>query len=142
MAQKAAELLPPLLEKIREGRAKAITQNHSEASYCSLATSEDGLINWNKSAAETEARIRAFNPWPLCWTLHGGIRLFILKADAMEAAAGTPGMVLGIDKKLGILIQTGEGILAVKELQYQARKALGWKDFMNGARDFTGSLLG
>jgi methionyl-tRNA formyltransferase len=49
---------------------------------------------------------------------------------------------LGIDKKLGILIQTGDGILAVTELQYQARKALGWKDFMNGARNFTGSIFG
>ena len=170
MAQKAAELLLPLLKKIAEGTAQAAPQNHSEASYCSLITAEDGLIDWNKSAAEIEARVRAFSPWPLSWTLHSGLRLFILKAcvaaveqpgAAAEADAaggrvrpaaglfqGTDlmpahavGRVLGTDKKLGILIQTGEGILAVTELQYQARKALGWRDFLNGARNFTGARL-
>jgi methionyl-tRNA formyltransferase len=49
---------------------------------------------------------------------------------------------LGLDKQYGILIQTGDGILAVTELQYQAKKALLWRDFINGARDFSGSQLG
>jgi methionyl-tRNA formyltransferase len=49
---------------------------------------------------------------------------------------------LGIDKQAGILVQTGEGILAVTELQYQAKKALYFRDFLNGARDFAGSILG
>jgi methionyl-tRNA formyltransferase len=40
------------------------------------------------------------------------------------------------------LIQTGAGILAVARLQYQAKKALFWKDFLNGARDFVGARLG
>jgi methionyl-tRNA formyltransferase len=48
---------------------------------------------------------------------------------------------LGIDQKYGILIQTGEGILAVTQLQYQAKKALFWRDFLNGARDFIGAQL-
>jgi methionyl-tRNA formyltransferase len=54
----------------------------------------------------------------------------------------TPGTVLGIDKELGILIQTGGGTLAVTELQYCYKKPCKWNDFYNGARNFTGSLLG
>ncbi|MDR2921759.1 MAG: methionyl-tRNA formyltransferase, partial [Treponema sp.] len=78
MAHKAAELLPAVLHDIEAGRAQAVPQNHSEATYCSLIAGEDGLIDWNKSAAEIDARIRAFDPWPLCWTMHEGLRLFIL----------------------------------------------------------------
>jgi methionyl-tRNA formyltransferase len=52
-----------------------------------------------------------------------------------------PGRVLGIDKKSGILIQTGNGILAVSMLQYQTKKALHWQPFLNGARGFIGSHL-
>jgi methionyl-tRNA formyltransferase len=40
------------------------------------------------------------------------------------------------------LIQTGGGVLALTRLQYQAKKALFWKDFLNGAKDFIGARLG
>lgn len=148
IAQKAAELLPPLLWEIAQGKARAVPQNHGEASYCSLITSEDGRIDWSKSALEIDARIRAFDPWPLCWTLHNGLKLFILKAAVycqnsvdFDNNPENSGLVLGIEKKLGILIQTGDGLLAVKELQYQAKKALEWRAFINGARNFSGSRL-
>jgi methionyl-tRNA formyltransferase len=93
---------------------------------------------------EIEAKIRAFTPWPLCRTIHKGRELIILKADIYgdeSLPQKSPGVVLGTCKQNGILIQTGEGILAVTELQYQAKKALFWRDFLNGARDFPGSFL-
>ena len=143
-AQKAAQMLPETLKAIAGGKSRAEPQNHGEASYCSLISRDDGLIDWNRSAVEIEARIRAFDPWPLCRTIHKGLELFILKAGVKKdlSCERQAGFVLGIDKKDGILVQTGEGVLAVTELQYQARKALFWRDFLNGARDFSGSILG
>jgi len=144
MAQKAAEMLPALLESIAAGSARGAAQDHGAASFCSLISKTDGLIDWSMSAAEIDARIRAFTPWPLSWTAHGGAQLFILKAEALEAGGSDapPGEVLGKDGNKGILVQTGEGVLAVSELQYQAKKALGWKAFLNGARNFIGERLG
>jgi methionyl-tRNA formyltransferase len=118
------------------------------ATYCSLIKKEAGLINWNHNAMEIDARIRAFDPWPLSWTIHGELRLFIHKAEpwqqrATEESTGkTPGEVFGKDKEKGILIQTGGGILAVSRLQYQGKKAMEWKAFLNGARNFMGAKLG
>jgi methionyl-tRNA formyltransferase len=143
VSRKAAGMLPSVLEKIAKGE-QGTAQDHSKASFCSMISRDDGLIDWKKqSAAEIEARIRALTPWPLCRTIHNGRELFILKAAVFDEKSdqGAPGKVLGIDKN-GILIQAGSGILAVKELQYQAKKALFWRDFLNGARDFTGSKLG
>jgi methionyl-tRNA formyltransferase len=145
MANLAAELLPGVLRGIAGGTVQGQTQNHSAATYCSLIARDDGHIDWNHSAVDIEARIRAFNPWPLCWTMHGGLELFMLKAAVLENAGETcvsPGQVLGKDRDKGILIQTGKGILAVSELQYRAKKALEWKAFLNGARDFIGARLG
>jgi methionyl-tRNA formyltransferase len=145
MAQRAAALLPDVLRGIASGTLRGKKQNHAEASYCSLIAKEDGIMDWNKSAGEIEARIRAFTPWPQCWTRHGDQKLFILKAGLFEGEHGgnaVPGGVLGIDKQQGILIQTGKGILAVTELQYQAKKVLEWKAFLNGARNFMGCVLG
>ncbi|MDR1588396.1 MAG: methionyl-tRNA formyltransferase [Treponema sp.] len=150
-AQRAAELLPRVLGALAAGTAKARPQNHGEATYCSLISKKDGLIDWRRSAAEIEARIRAYDPWPQTWTIQGERQLFILKAglpDSLPAGASapdgvlTPGMVLGADKRQGILIQTGEGVLAARELRYEAKKALDWKAFLNGARNFIGSRLG
>jgi len=143
VSQKAAKMLPAALEKIVKGE-RGTPQDHSKASFCSIITRDDGLIDWEKqSAAEIEARIRALTTWPLCRTVHNGRELFILKAVVFDENSihEVPGRVLGIDKN-GILIQTGRGILAVTELQYQAKKALFWRDFLNGARDFTESKLG
>jgi methionyl-tRNA formyltransferase len=143
MARKAATLLPDVLRGLAAGTLAPRPQNRLEASYCSLIAKEEGLIDWNRSALEIDARIRAFDPWPLCWTAHGAERLFILKAEPVDApAAAPPGQVLGIDKGRGILIQTGEGALAAAALQYRAKKALEWRAFLNGARNFVGSRLG
>jgi len=188
MAKKAAEILPAALRGIAGGTLTAKPQDHNAATYCSLIEKEDGLIDWNQSAAKIDAQIRAFDPWPLSWTTHGELQLFVLKAQALEgeyaaeppvhlagrspaglAKASPPfllqrplsglspcglsqetqlnavhlaGRVLGKDKDMGILIQTGDGILAVSELQYRTKKALEWKAFLNGARNFLGATLG
>lgn len=146
---KAAKMLSDVLIKIADGSAKETEQNHGEACYCSLISRDDGIIDWRRSAVEIDARIRAFTPSPLCRTIHNGLELIILKANIFNGVTGAglkpdslPGCVLGTDKKDGILIQTGDGILAVTELQYQAKKALFWRDFLNGARNFLGSQIG
>ncbi len=145
MAQKAAELLPAALRGIAAGTLQARAQDHNAATYCSLIKKEDGLIDWNRSAREIDAQMRAFDPWPLSWTTHGELRLFILKAEPWnhdEETGKKPGEVLGKDKNKGILIQTGKGILTVSRLQYQGKKAMEWSAFLNGARNFLGAKLG
>jgi methionyl-tRNA formyltransferase len=148
MAQRAAALLPVALRGLADGTLQSIPQDLKMATYCSLLEKEDGFINWNWSVRKIDAGIRAFNPWPLSWTMHGKLRLFILDAEpfSLEDTGGEfekePGKVLGKDKDKGILIQTGEGILAVSRLQYQGKKAMEWKAFLNGARNFLGSKLG
>ena len=164
-AHKAAAMLSGVLRGIADGTVQAQPQDHGKATYCSLLAKEDGVIDWNNGAAEIEARIRAFDPWPLCQTKHGDLELFILKAEVLGALRGCPpqrgeadkqtkcsleargeasppGQVLGKDRDKGILIQTGDGVLAVSELQYRAKKALDWKSFLNGARNFIGAKLG
>jgi len=150
VAEKAAGLLPPLFLEIAAGTGQGRPQDHDAATYCSLLAKSDGLIDWNMSAGEIDARIRAFTPWPLCWTTHGDQHLFILKARVLEGdfagpacpGQALPGKVLGKDGNKGILIQTGDGVLAASELQYRTKKALEWKAFLNGARNFIGERLG
>jgi methionyl-tRNA formyltransferase len=143
--EKAALLLRELLLDFGPRAATAKPQT-GEAVYCLQIKKEAGLIDWGKSAAEIEAQIRAFTPWPLSFTRRGKDTLVILEAEIADLQAETktnvpPGTVLG-NYSRGILIQTGDGILAVKRLQWQTKRALDWKAFCNGERGFVGTKLG
>jgi methionyl-tRNA formyltransferase len=142
-ARIAAAMLPPVLRRIADGSAVSTPQT-GDASYCSIIRKEDGLIDWTRGAEDIDAHIRAYTPWPLSWTTHNGEKLFILEAEPapalQDAESKTAGFVFGTDER-GILVQTGCGLLIVKKLQYQAKKALDWKAFLNGARNFIGSRL-
>ncbi|MDR0390025.1 MAG: methionyl-tRNA formyltransferase [Spirochaetaceae bacterium] len=150
-AQKSALLLVSFLRGLGAALPEGELQDEGGAVYTSLIKKEDGLMDWSLSAVELYARIRAYTPWPLCVTCHGEAGLYILEgrpyegerqSDAVSEGGALPGTVLGIDKDRGILIQTGNGILCVSRLQYQAKKALGWREFLNGSRGFIGSVLG
>jgi methionyl-tRNA formyltransferase len=145
MAQKAGEMLPGVLGDLAKGPVAGKAQNHNEASFCSRLSKDDGRIDWTDSAEAIDAEIRAFTPWPLAWTEEGGQRLYILEgAPYMEGlqSGGPPGTVAGTDPQAGILVRTGNGILGITQLQYQTKKALGWRDFLNGARSFLSARLG
>jgi methionyl-tRNA formyltransferase len=144
-AEKGALLLVRALGLIALGKDSRVPQNPELASYCKLLDREQGRIDWKKSAVHIERMIRAFDPWPGAWTVFKGSILRILAADALDAEAGlaaVPGAVSGVDKRRGILVQTGDGLLAVRELQLQSKKAMNFASFMNGVRGFTGSVLG
>ncbi|MDR3355951.1 MAG: methionyl-tRNA formyltransferase [Spirochaetaceae bacterium] len=144
-AEKGAALLVRTLRRLAEGTAAETPQAHEEASYCDKLERADGRIDWRQSALDIDARIRAFTPWPLSYTRCAGMELYILEAapyrGSLAVGGAACGAVLGADRNAGILIQTGDGVLAVSRLQYRTRKALDWRSFLNGARNFTGSLL-
>ena len=137
-----------ILRKIaKTGKLPDSFPQEGKASYCSIIKKEDGKINWNNSAEKIDAQIRAYTPWPGCFTTSGNLQLRILKARAASKVAAqdpsivkntsaVPGTVLEYNKQRGILIQTGSGVLIATELQWQAKKAMDYKSFMNGARNF------
>ena len=69
----------------------------------------------------------------------------VFTGETAEGAAcqkACPGTVIGTDKTQGILFQTGDGLLAARVLQWQAKKAMPFKDFLNGSRNFVGCVCG
>lgn len=153
-AQKGAQLIVNLLNKSsNDGKLPQGKVQSGQPSYTGIITKEDGKINWNDSAKAISARIRAYYPEPGCWCMEkinnqeSPLRIlaakFISDNNSLleEYSSAQVGQVLAFVKAQGILIKTGDGILCVTELQRQGKKAMMYKDFMNGARDFIGSIL-
>ncbi len=142
---KGSELLIKTLKEIQSGLETEREQGEQGISYCSRIVKEDGLIDWNVSAVEIDRKIRAYTPWPKVYTQFKEKTLMLLEGDVFTKEtdlSGEPGRVLGFDKSDGILIQTGNGILAVRSLQLQSKKANDWKSFINGTQNFIGCVLG
>lgn len=148
VSMRSAGLLESVIEHLlSKGSLEGVPQDHAKASYCRLLSRDDGLVSWDKNALEIDAQIRALYPWPLARTKHDDKDLYILEAKAIMRypLADTSlqnGKVLGTEKAAGILVKTEDGILALTKLQYAGKKALDWRSFLNGARNFIGSVLG
>lgn len=151
-ATQGGKLLFQVLQNIKAGKTEGQPQDSTKATYCEMLKKEDGLIDWTKSAKEICAKIRAFYPWPSSYTTYKDMQLKIhsakeykdlanLSQEAILVKTKEPGTVFALDKKQGILIHTGDGILCVENLQLQAKKAMNYKDFLNGNKDFIGSKL-
>ena len=144
-AERGAELISEVVTELENGTAVDSEQDEADATYCSYITKEDGEINWNESAESIERRMRAFTPWPGIYTYYNGKKLNIHEADVYKSTVDSeavPGQVIGIDKNSGILIKTIDGILSVRKLQLQSKKAMDWKSFLNGVKDFRDAKLG
>ena len=123
-------------------------KQEGEASYTKFINREDGKINWEESAAEIERKIRAYTSKPSCFTVNGGVELKILSSHVFSGndegfeniAEKKCGSVVAFVKNDGILIKTQNGLLSVTQLQWQGKKAVDFKSFMNGARNFIGSV--
>jgi methionyl-tRNA formyltransferase len=153
LAAIGADLLSSVLGDMAEDRAPmAVTQCEEEATYCPIVRKEDGRVDWNEPAILIERKVRAYDPWPRAATTLAGSSLLLLKTHLYtgtlpiqmrrEPAEPTPGRVLGVDKAHGMLVQTGDGVLAVEELQLQYKKPMDWRACLNGRPDLIGALLG
>ena len=144
VTETGAKLLKKILKQLATSDSELVGKKQSgETSYTPFLKKKDGFIDWNCPASQIERKIRAYTPYPLCSSLFDGLRLTILKAKLGEGKTNEKcGTVLPYRKSVGIEIACGEGtILVVRELQLEKKKAMDYKSFLNGARNFIGSVL-
>jgi len=142
-SQASAPLLLEALRALESGRS-TVAQDEAGATYCTLTAKDDGRLDWTRSAADLDAQIRACDPWPGAFTGWNGQRLALRQSSVVsDPGSGLPpGSVVSVDKSKGILVQTGDGLVAVRELQLPARKAMDFRSFLNGNPALVGARLG
>ncbi|MFO7997213.1 MAG: methionyl-tRNA formyltransferase [Dehalococcoidia bacterium] len=143
LADVGASLLLKTLPKWLGGELRPQGQDESQATYSKLITGEDAGIDWHLSAPELWRRVRAYNPWPGCYTRLQGKRLKIHEAVPLDGAArGEAGRVITLAEPAGVGVVTGHGILGLGQVQLEGKHKMAIDDFVRGRRDFVGSVLG
>ena len=150
------ETAPELMERLSEVGAELLgetlsqldhltprPQHDRDATFAPILKKEDGAIDWSRNAIEIERCVRGFQPWPNAYTSFNGKGLTIWRAQSVSSAFNTnPGEVL-IAQGDDLLVQCGEQTaLRLIEVQPEARKRIGVRDFINGMHVKVGDRLG
>jgi methionyl-tRNA formyltransferase len=143
LADVGAELLLETLPKWLGGELKPHAQDESQATYSRLITGKDAEIDWHLSALELWRMVRAYNPWPSCYTWCQGKRLKIHKAIPLgDMGDGEIGEVIALAELPRVGVVTRQGILGLCQVQLEGRREMSADDFVRGKRDFIGCILG
>jgi methionyl-tRNA formyltransferase len=161
LAQKGADLLIETLEKLANQEINPIAQNPEEASYAPLIQKADFEIDWSRSVWQIHNQVRGF--FPNCFTQFRGQSLKVFatiplgdrywpqlppelkklesQAPNLVGLAGQPGELVKILKNFGPVVQTGDGLLLLKEVQLAGKASRSGWDFVNGMRLSVGEML-
>ena len=131
LALLGAELLVRHLPALLRGELQAQPQNDALATYAKKLEKAEAVIDWSQSAAQIDRQIRAFNPWPVAQTTLGNDTLRIWFSHCSEHTHhAAPGTIVGQHND-ALLVATGDGVLAITELQWPGGKRLPVKDILN-----------
>lgn len=120
-----------------------IPQDPARATYVRKLKKTDGHIDWASPALEIERRVRAYNPWPGCYTFlperfrrKGNTgRLVILRSRLAKLGEGdagaAPGTVLRIEKQ-GPVVRCLDTALLLAEVKPEGSSAMDGGAFVRG----------
>ena len=140
LAQISAQLLEETLPRWLSRSLTPQPQPEEGATYTRLISKGNGNIDWQIPAIHIERMVRAYYPWPGCYTTWRGKMLKIVLATPITGERGDSGRVLTLPRgEVGV--QCGEGILRLQGLQLEGKREMAADEFLRGQRDFVGSLL-
>ena len=131
---KGAQVLEETVEMIAAGEAQPIPQR-GEATSAPKLTKTDGLINWSVSTEAIHNRIRGLNPVPMAYTYRDGRSLRVIgsrRCIDRPKSPGRPGEVVAVDSDQGLIIRTGDGLLALTIVQPDGKKRMTADEYVRG----------
>lgn len=135
LAKMGGRLLVKALPMIENGTVHPVVQRDKPTRYAKMLKKEMGDLDWSRPAVELERLVRGLDPWPGAYTYYNGKLLKIWgselsKADPLGKDPGTVVQVTG-DR---IVVATGDGSLALTEVQLAGKKRMPVRAFLLGCR--------
>ena len=162
LSEDGARLLLDVLNQIEAGTARPEPQDPASSTYAPRLTKEEGLIDWTLTARQIHDRVRGLYPWPHAYSFLNGERVILLKTRiggsasvAPDSAGPAPQPVSAPDSAEPALhpgrvaitgdaieVVTGEGRIAITELQPEGRRPMSTRDFLAGHPVQPGTTFG
>lgn len=142
LSEAGGRLCVETLAKLEKGEIIPEKQGESPTAYASMLDKKMGNIDWNKSAVVIERLVRGLNPWPSAYTHLDGKTLKIWACDVLpqSASKGESGEILEVTKD-AIHVQTGDGIMVLREIQLAGKARMDAGAFLRGYKVVPGTVL-
>ena len=137
MSDLGAKLIIDALELIKSNKANFTPQDETKVVYAKKIEKIESKINWNESAEEILAKIRAFYPNPGTWFELNGKRIKITKAIAVEKTDKV-GAIIDPNK---MIIACKKNALQILELKKEGKKLMQVNEFLKGNKIKIGQIL-
>jgi methionyl-tRNA formyltransferase len=143
----AAHLLQEVLSGWSRRELIPQPQDEARATYSGIISKEAGEIDWHLQAVSIWRQVRAFHPWPVCYTRWRGKVLKVLEAVPLPAAETAEiGQVIALARlrekaAAAFVVSTGDGVLGVLRVQLEGKRAMMAAEFLRGQRQFIGAVL-
>ena len=134
------KLITRAVALIREGKARPIPQDESQASFQPVIKDSDTVINWKLTTQRVYDLIRGSNPSPGASTSYKGLPLKIWEAKPYPLQ-GRAGDIIEILEDKGFVVSTADGGILVEKVQFDGAK-ISSADFINAQGLGTGDRLG
>ncbi len=137
-------LVVETLEKLERNEITPREQNDAEATLAPLLTKEDGKIDFERAAQDIHDRYRGFQPWPGAYTSFRDKKLTIHACHLIDEPGtdAEPGTLI-IEHNGELSVHCGNAtLLVLDELQFEGKKRLSAREFLNGYQVKSGELLG
>ena len=140
-----SDLLSESLDPWVSGELQAKPQEEANATVSRKLDRSDGDVDWTATAEALARQCRAFAPWPGLFTDWQGRTLKLLNVSVLPGSNTEnllPGRVLDEVSARGLIVATGEGILALNRVQLEGRRAVTGEEFLRGHPEILGAPLG
>ena len=145
LAAMGAPLLVRTLEGLATGSISPNPQDEAGATKAPLIRKADGIVDFERGAAEISNRLRGFFPWPGLQFQHEGRSIKVLSASPLRAhrpAAAPAGAILAISHDGLDVVSGGGSTLRLLRVQPESRGPMSAFDFANGAKLRPGMIFG
>jgi methionyl-tRNA formyltransferase len=150
LARAGADLLVEALRLLEAGKAPRRSQDPTQATLAPKLSRAEGLIRWSEPAQRIVNLVRAFDPWPVAYTLRDGEELRLWRATALDNAPTLPGIlpepgtVLRAAAQEGepLVVAAGEGSVAIHEVQPPSGRRMSAAAYLRGHPLAPGTVLG
>ncbi len=146
------ELLIETLDQLEVGTLMATPQS-GPSNYAPLLRRGHEGLDWSRGAVDLHNQVRGLNPWPGAFATFRGENLKIWRSTPLprtnvstetvafsEVATAEPGQILQVLEDR-LVVQTGDGVLQILEVQPAGKRAMPARDFFNGRHGQIGEKL-
>jgi methionyl-tRNA formyltransferase len=147
LADLGAPLVCDSIDAIEAGTTVQLPQDVALATKARRLRKSDGAIDWSRTAIEIKNQVRALQPWPRAYTdwFHAErepVRLIVGRVDVRELPRTAGAGEIVTAEKGELLVASGEGAVAILELQPAGRQMMPVADFLRGHPVQPGDTLG